>query len=267
MQHTPEPPGDDVAVVLEQLRAEVRARRQQRDQEDAASASQTALERQLQHCLEELAITRAVSAHWPLESRSPLQRVGNFINKVVRRFLRWYINPIVEQQNNFNATVTRTLNLLVEGYSDILRQHADAARVSPADGNTSPSEAAPVTTPPAAPDTLPPDTPTQQLQAIAEERGSAEPPARFPEIDLRFAPQQLANVQAVHAHWPLHEHTLPQRAAALVQKASRFYLRWLINPIVEQQNSFNAAATRSIEPLLKLDTEARVEIAARRARQ
>lgn len=39
--------------------------------------------------------------------------IGKFIvfgKKIVRKFLRWYINPIVEDQNKFNGSVTRCIN-------------------------------------------------------------------------------------------------------------------------------------------------------------
>jgi hypothetical protein len=32
--------------------------------------------------------------------------------KVTRRLLRWYINPIVEQQNRFNAATAQALDLI-----------------------------------------------------------------------------------------------------------------------------------------------------------
>ncbi|MGQ9479801.1 hypothetical protein [Chloroflexus sp.] len=97
----------DVAATLAALRAEVRARRAA-----LPAAEPTPTERELQRVLEELEYTRVVSAHWPLEGRNPLEQVVALINKVVRRYLRWYINPIVEQQNSFNDTAVRAIRLL-----------------------------------------------------------------------------------------------------------------------------------------------------------
>ncbi|ABY34215.1 MULTISPECIES: hypothetical protein [Chloroflexus] len=97
----------DVAATLAALRAEVRARRAA-----LPAAEPTPTERELQRVLEELEYTRVVSAHWPLEGRNPLEQVVALINKVVRRYLRWYINPIVEQQNSFNDTAARAIRLL-----------------------------------------------------------------------------------------------------------------------------------------------------------
>jgi hypothetical protein len=98
----------DVAATLAALRAEVRARRAA-----LPTAEPTPAERELQRVVEELEYTRVVSAHWPLEGRNVFEQVVAFVNKVVRRYLRWYINPIVEQQNAFNDTATRAIRLLV----------------------------------------------------------------------------------------------------------------------------------------------------------
>ncbi|WP_298817252.1 hypothetical protein [Chloroflexus sp.] len=98
----------DVAATLAALRAEVRAQRAA-----LPAVEPTPTERELQRVVEELEYTRVVSAHWPLEGRNPLEKVIAFVNKVVRRYLRWYINPIVEQQNAFNDTTARAIRLLV----------------------------------------------------------------------------------------------------------------------------------------------------------
>lgn len=98
----------DVAATLAALRAEVRAQRAA-----LPAAEPTPAERELQRVVEELEYTRVVSAHWPLEGRNPLEQAIALVNKVVRRYLRWYINPIVEQQNAFNDTAARAIRLLV----------------------------------------------------------------------------------------------------------------------------------------------------------
>ncbi|OAN47186.1 hypothetical protein A6A03_00115 [Chloroflexus islandicus] len=98
----------DVAATLAALRAEVRAQRAA-----LPAAEPTPAERELQRLVEELEYTRVVSAHWPLEGRNLLEQAIALVNKVVRRYLRWYINPIVEQQNAFNDTATLAIRLLV----------------------------------------------------------------------------------------------------------------------------------------------------------
>jgi hypothetical protein len=54
-----------------------------------------------------------VSAHWGIASDLPV--VGRplvLFRRALRIFLRWYINPIVDQQNRFNDAVVRALNEL-----------------------------------------------------------------------------------------------------------------------------------------------------------
>ncbi|CAA7599571.1 Methionine biosynthesis MetW [Acididesulfobacillus acetoxydans] len=56
-----------------------------------------------------------VNAEYPITSHR--KTIGRFIvfgKKVVRKFLRWYVNPPVDQQREFNGSVTRALNLLGE---------------------------------------------------------------------------------------------------------------------------------------------------------
>ena len=99
-----EPADIDVAAILEGLRAEVRARRLAQGQ-----AEEHPLERDLRRSLDEIELHRLVSAHWPLIGTTLPQRAIALVNKLVRRYLRWYINPIVEQQNAANAAITAAL--------------------------------------------------------------------------------------------------------------------------------------------------------------
>jgi hypothetical protein len=109
----------DVAAILEALRMEVLAR-----QRMAADDQHTAdtHERELQRALEEIEYTRVVSAHWPLEGGNAYEQAWAFINKLVRRYLRWYINPIVEQQNATNDAFARAIRLLAESNSELRRE-------------------------------------------------------------------------------------------------------------------------------------------------
>lgn len=44
---------------------------------------------------------------WPTMPRSLPAKVATYAKKIVRRLLRWYVNPLVDQQNRFNdAAVT-----------------------------------------------------------------------------------------------------------------------------------------------------------------
>ena len=54
-----------------------------------------------------------ISAHFPILWDVPVAgRVLALAKRVARLLLRWYINPIVDQQNDFNAAVVRALNEL-----------------------------------------------------------------------------------------------------------------------------------------------------------
>jgi len=268
--HGAKPADIDVASILEGLRAEVRARRLAQGQ-----AEEGPLERDLRRSLDEIELHRVVSAHWPLLGKTVPQRVVALVNKLVRRYLRWYINPIVEQQNAYNDAVARALRLLAEAYGDLGEQivgigdrgqgtgderttndpstplRAGERRTTNGEGARSPS---PI-----------PHPPSPILQAQVKERALAEPPAHFPDLELRALEPQLGLREHVSAHWPLPATTLPQRAIALANKLVRRYLRWYINPIVEQQNAANAATTVALLALIRLDAERRAQVASLRA--
>lgn len=53
----------------------------------------------------------AVRSHMPITShRKVIGKVLIFSKKIVRKCLKWYIDPVVEQQNEFNASVTASIN-------------------------------------------------------------------------------------------------------------------------------------------------------------
>ena len=60
--------------------------------------------------LEDVQRHATVSAHWGIASDLPVAgRLLVLFRRVLRIGLRWYINPIVEQQNTFNDAVVRAL--------------------------------------------------------------------------------------------------------------------------------------------------------------
>jgi hypothetical protein len=111
----------DVAAILEAIREEVRRRRAtQRVPGGSASAGSPAFpEIELRRMLQEVEAGRAVSAHWPIHGRTLPQRAIAFLNRLVRRYLRWYINPIVEQQNAYNDVIARALHGLVAANEEL----------------------------------------------------------------------------------------------------------------------------------------------------
>jgi hypothetical protein len=61
----------------------------------------------------QLRLREHVSAHWPLTGTTLPQRAVALVNKLVRRYLRWYINPVAEQQSAANAAITFALLRLI----------------------------------------------------------------------------------------------------------------------------------------------------------
>lgn len=249
----------DVAAVLESLRATVRTQRAAQGAGEASSEL-SAIERELHHCAEQLEITRVVSAHWPLEGKNLYERGWALVHKVVRRYLRWYINPIVEQQNAFNEVGARAIRLLIDANAELRDQLGDMQRRL---------EQSPPVTPASDeyPPALPKDMPTAELQQLVERSGRAELPAALPDLQLRPFPSRATERAMVSAHWDLGGDTPLTKARALAQKGIRQYLRWMINPIVEQQNAANAAIAGALPHLLAADAELRARVAALRAQQ
>lgn len=63
--------------------------------------------------LEDVQRLATVSAHWGIASDLPVAgRVLVLFRRVLRIGLRWYVNPIVDQQNAFNDAVVRALHEL-----------------------------------------------------------------------------------------------------------------------------------------------------------
>jgi 2-polyprenyl-3-methyl-5-hydroxy-6-metoxy-1,4-benzoquinol methylase len=109
-----EPSSDDVAEILEQLRESVREQRGQGSADALFAAVQSVGGAQWKPLLNKLEETQQVNPHlpiaWPEWPPGIVPKAVALIQKVTRRLLRWYINPIVEQQNIFNQMVTETLS-------------------------------------------------------------------------------------------------------------------------------------------------------------
>ena len=102
--------GPEIEATLADIRRRVRARHglspdapdgETGDPADARSALTEAMD------------AAHISAHFPILWDVPVVgRAVSLTKRVVRLLLRWYINPIVDQQNDFNAAVVRALNEL-----------------------------------------------------------------------------------------------------------------------------------------------------------
>lgn len=95
---------EDVAQVLARLKEEIRSRKVQSPEPSPPGALVE---------LRQVYATTRVNPHlpigWPKLPRGVIPKIVAITQKVVRRLLRWYINPIVEQQNAYNAAVTAVL--------------------------------------------------------------------------------------------------------------------------------------------------------------
>lgn len=64
--------------------------------------------------LGQLRQSQVVNSHlpigWPTMPRNVLHKFVAYAKKVMRRLLRWYINPLVDQQNRFNAAVVTAIS-------------------------------------------------------------------------------------------------------------------------------------------------------------
>jgi hypothetical protein len=100
---------DEIAVILKRLKREVRNQRLQADMDQSVTMTTALVQVQL---------ASQVNPHqpiaWPNWPQGLWPKAVALIQKVVRRLLRWYIDPIVEEQNHFNAAVTAALGVLIE---------------------------------------------------------------------------------------------------------------------------------------------------------
>ncbi|HET8628825.1 MAG TPA: hypothetical protein VFL91_15495 [Thermomicrobiales bacterium] len=109
--------GPEVEATLAAIRRRVRARHglppDSPDEEPAEARS----------ALTEAMDAVHISAHTPILWTVPVVgRALALVKRVVRLLLRWYINPIVDQQNDFNAAAVRALNELAAGQEALRRE-------------------------------------------------------------------------------------------------------------------------------------------------
>jgi 2-polyprenyl-3-methyl-5-hydroxy-6-metoxy-1,4-benzoquinol methylase len=101
-----------VAEVLQRLKDEVRQQHQRLQAEGQGVGIPQGSDK-LRTAMKEVRATRSVNPHlpiaWPKWPPGVWPKIAAATQKVVRRLLRWYINPIVEQQNTFNSAVARVL--------------------------------------------------------------------------------------------------------------------------------------------------------------
>lgn len=93
--------GEQIEAILKRARAA----------SPAASPVRAAIFRQVRQAA-------AINSHWhiawPTWPPGIRAKVVAALQKIIRRLLQWYIDPIVEQQNRFNQTVVNALQLLAD---------------------------------------------------------------------------------------------------------------------------------------------------------
>jgi len=115
----------DIVSIIEDVRARVLAQRvrEGRAGVDADEASWS----ELQAAIQDVNLNARVNSHLPLLwDDLVFGRMRSLIQRVVRRLLRWYINPIVDQQNRYNAAVARAITLLAADNARLRRDLAES---------------------------------------------------------------------------------------------------------------------------------------------
>lgn len=116
------PEQGSVERILDEVRQRVRARR-------ALGSAVTADDvhtAELQAAMQDVNIKARVNSHLPLLWEDiVIGRLRSFVQRVVRRLLRWYINPIVDQQNQFNGAAANALTLLSAENARLRRELAE----------------------------------------------------------------------------------------------------------------------------------------------
>jgi hypothetical protein len=130
----------DVAAILARIRSEIQSARETTGEATAHLALGVDLD-ELRDSVAEVEALRAVSAHWPIQGQTPRERGTALVQRVVRRALQWYITPIVQQQNNYNAAVARVLQLLLESQLELAREVARLRSVAAPPTSAQPSDA------------------------------------------------------------------------------------------------------------------------------
>ena len=99
-------------------------------------------------------------------------------------------------------------------------------------------------------------------QRVRERHGVSQGTPDVPVRDAgRGALVEAMDAAHISAHLPiLWDVPVVGRGVALAKRAVRLLLRWYINPIVDQQNDFNAAVVRALNELAVTQEQLRMEI-------
>ncbi len=210
----------DVATLLSELESRIRTNTTQTGTTDALTPEEL---RVLHEALHEVELTRVISAHWLIQGIGVVGRITAALQKITRRLLRWYINPIVEQQNAFNDAALRAMRLMI----DVFEEQTASLPPPPVAPRMAPRTTAAIT----------PDNAASIQATLA----SSEPTFDMWENDLRVVEAARAHIFHVHAHWPLPVERPTDSIANIVHKLQRRLLQWYINPVTANMNTCNRA--------------------------
>lgn len=122
----PQLPASEIEATLRAIRERVRARY------TGVGAGEAVVTERGRDALTEAMDAAHISAHLPVTWDVPVfGRLTALAKRATRILLRWYINPIVDQQNDFNAAAVRALSALqreVEALRFEVAQARDGAR-------------------------------------------------------------------------------------------------------------------------------------------
>lgn len=100
---------EEIAGVLRQLKQEIRKQHLQGEMQTALAVVTT---------LTQARAVSQVNPHqpiaWPHWPKGLWPKIVALMQKIVRRLLRWYIDPLIAEQNRFNAAVVTALEALAQ---------------------------------------------------------------------------------------------------------------------------------------------------------
>ncbi len=96
-----------VQAIIARLQEEIRCHRQGPARSSTAPGSVL-----LSKVREHQRVNSHLPIGWPVMPRGLIPKLVAYAKKITRRLLRWYINPLVDQQNAYNAAVTEALATL-----------------------------------------------------------------------------------------------------------------------------------------------------------
>jgi hypothetical protein len=96
---------------------------------DSQGTSKVSSTQARRSALKQVHATAWVNSHlpvaWPVWPKGLWPKLSALAQKTIRRLLRWYINPIVEQQNRFNTAVVQALDEMQQAVSCLEQSLSD----------------------------------------------------------------------------------------------------------------------------------------------